>query len=151
MQPLTLEEFADKINETVPLLVKEFFKQQAGDWYKEKITLPQFLTLSFLHQAGECRMKDLASSMKVSTAAMTGIVERLVRDGYAVRKYDKTDRRVIRMGLTAKGIALVKKINEQRRAMVIDIFGKLSEADRQDYIRILTQIREILRANGKHK
>lgn len=151
MQHLTLEQFADRINEILPLLAKEFAKSQFIDWYKEKVTLPQFLIMSFLHQSGSCKMKDLASAMKVSTAAMTGIVNRLVRQGLVARRLDEKDRRIIRIEVNAKGAALVGKINQQRRKMVIDIFGKLSDNDRQEYIRILSQIQDILMQNGAHK
>jgi DNA-binding MarR family transcriptional regulator len=89
-------------------------------------------------------MTDMAHFMHVTTAAMTGIVDRLVRDDYVTRVYDPRDRRVIKIELTSHGNKLVRKINEQRRSMIIKIFGSISEADRQDYLRILMQIRDVL-------
>jgi 5'-methylthioadenosine phosphorylase len=67
-----------------------------------------------------------------------------VRDGYIKRAYDPNDRRIVRVKLIARGSDLVEKINEQRRQMVIKIFGKISENDRNDYLRILMQIKNIL-------
>jgi hypothetical protein len=46
--------------------------------------------------------------------------------------------------LTAAGNDLIKRVNERRRQMVIRIFGKISEKDRLDYLRILTQIKDVL-------
>jgi DNA-binding MarR family transcriptional regulator len=89
-------------------------------------------------------MTDMAHFMQVTTAAMTGLVDRLVRDGYLTRVYDPQDRRVIKIKLTLRGNGLIKKINDHRRKMVIKIFGQIPEADRQDYLRILMQIKEIL-------
>jgi DNA-binding MarR family transcriptional regulator len=89
-------------------------------------------------------MTHLARLMRVTTAAMTGIVDRIVREGYVVRTYDADDRRIIKIKLTVKGQDLVKKINEQKRNMVIKTFGKISERDRQEYLRILMQIKDIL-------
>jgi DNA-binding MarR family transcriptional regulator len=82
--------------------------------------------------------------MKVTTAAMTGIVDRLVRDGYLARTDDPQDRRIIKVRVTTKGGDLVGRINQQRRLMIIKIFGKIPETDRHDYLRILMQIKEIL-------
>ena len=140
----SLLEFADKINEIMPLIMKEFARRQVIEFYKGKITLPQFLILEFLNKQGELKMTDMAHFMKVTTAATTGIVDRLVRYGYVTRIFDPNDRRIIKIKLTPKGADLIKKVNQQRRQMIIRIFGRLSEADRQDYLRILTQIKDIL-------
>lgn len=140
----SLLEFANKMNEVMPVVIKDFARRQANELYKGKITLPQFLILDFLSRQGESKMTEMAHFMQVTTAAMTGIVERLVRDGYVVRVYDPEDRRIVKVKLTAKGNELVRKINEQRRKMVIKIFGNISEVDRQDYLRILIQIKDIL-------
>jgi DNA-binding MarR family transcriptional regulator len=141
MNRLCLAEFADRINEIVPVIMKEFTKRQTGELYKTKVTLPQFLILVLLQREGETKMTDLAHMVKVTTAAMTGI-------GYAVRAYDPQDRRIIKVKATTKGSQLVKKVNEERRKMIIKIFGKLSESDRTDYLRILTQIKEALIKEG---
>jgi len=144
MSQLSISQFADRMNEIMPVIMREFARRQVNELYKGKITLPQFLALEFLHRESECKMSALAHFMGVTTAAMTGIVERLVKGGYAARVYDPKDRRIIKIKLTAKGNELVKKINAQRRQMVINIFGKIPETDRQEYLRILMQIKEIL-------
>ena len=152
MSRIPILEFADRMSEVLPLVMKEFARRQVDELYKGKITLPQFLILEFLHHSGELKMTDLATFMHVTTAAITGIGDRLVRGGYLVRAYDSDDRRIIKVRLTAKGSELVRKVSEQRRHMVIKIFGKLSEEDRQDYLRILMQIKDILvQGNGELK
>jgi DNA-binding MarR family transcriptional regulator len=145
MPELSLPDFADRINEVMPILFKEFARRQTNELFKGKITLPQFLVLALLHKEGESKMSDLAASLKVTTPAMTGISDRLVRYGYISRSNDLQDRRIIKVKLTAKGFDLVKKIDEQRQQMIINIFGKISLADRKEYLRILTKIRDILR------
>lgn len=139
----SLLEFADKMNEIMPGIIQGFARRQADELYKGKITLPQFLILDFLSRQGESRMTDMAHFMHVTTAAMTGIVDRLVGYGYVVRVYHPEDRRIIKIKLTAQGNALLKKINRHRRQMVINIFGRLSQGNRRDYLRILLEIKEI--------
>jgi len=139
-----LLEFADKMNEIMPVIMQGFARRQVNELYKGKITLPQFLILDFLNRQGESKMTDIARFMQVTTAAMTGIVDRLVRDSYCIRIYNPEDRRMVKIKLTNKGNELVKKINTRKRQMVINIFGKISEQDRRDYLRILLQIKEVL-------
>jgi len=152
MSGLTLNEFADKLHEVMPVVTKEFARRQVDELYHGKITIPQFLILEFLLLKSESKMSDLAAFMHVTTAAITGIVDRLVKSGYLVRAYDSDDRRIIKVKLTAKGMNLIKKVTQQRRQMVLKIFGKISEPDRQEYLRILIQIKDILlQGNGDLK
>lgn len=144
MMPLTLSEFADRMNEVMPLIIKGFARRQANELYRGKITLPQFLILDFLSKNNESKMKDLAHFMGVTTAAMTGIVDRLVKYDYAMRVFDPQDRRIIKIRLLAKGLNLVKKINQQRHRMIIKIFGRITAKERQDYLKILMRIRDVL-------
>ena len=144
MSQISLSEFADKMSEIIPVISKDFLRQQSSEFYKVKVTLPQIIILNFLHTQGETKMSDMARTMEVTTAAMTGIVDRLVREGYVTRVYDPSDRRIVKIRLTSKGKILVERINQQRHQMIIKIFGKISEADRKNYLRILMQIRDIL-------
>ncbi|MDP2044477.1 MAG: hypothetical protein Q8K15_04840, partial [Candidatus Omnitrophota bacterium] len=81
---------------------------------------------------------------KVTTAASTGIVQRLVLLGHVRREYDQSDRRIIRIKLSTKGTELLKKISQQRTQSVTKIFGQISENDRGEYLRILMQVKDIL-------
>jgi len=137
-------DFADRLNETMPVIMREFARRLGNELYKDKITLPQILILDLLDKHGESKMTDMAHVMKVTTAATTGIVDRLVKCGYVIRVFDPRDRRIVKIKITPKGLALIKKINHERRQMVIRTFGRLSDQDRRDYLRILSQIKNIL-------
>ena len=143
-----LFEFADQINELVPALMREFARRQANELCKGKITFPQFLILDFLSRENESTMTDISRFMCVTTATMTGIVNRLVEAGYCQRIFDPQDRRIILMKLTSRGDTIVKKINDERRKMIVDVFGKLSLKERDDYLHILTRIREMIIARN---
>jgi len=140
----SLLEFADKMGQIMPVIMNKFAGRLTKELFKERITLPQFFILVCLEKEGESKMTSLAHVMNVSTAAMTGVIERLVKYGYVQRNTDPRDRRIVKIKLTVKGTELIRKMNQQRREMIIKIFGKISETDRQDYLRILTQIKDIL-------
>ena len=144
MSEMTISEFADKVGGIMSVIMRGYLKQQTSKFYQMKITIPQFAILNFLNSEGEHQMTDMAKFMNVSTAAITGIIDRLAKSGYVVRKPDPNDRRVIRVKLTPKGIDLVKKSFHQRRQMIIDMFGKISVGERAEYLRILTHIKEHL-------
>ncbi|MFC1674617.1 MarR family winged helix-turn-helix transcriptional regulator [Candidatus Omnitrophota bacterium] len=144
MAELSLTEFADRLNSVMPAVIKGFSQRQAVELYKGIITLPQFLVLDFLNQKSDSRMTDIANFLKVTTAAMTGIVGRLVKYGYVARAFDADDRRIIKVRLTGKGSDLVRRINRRRRRMIIDVFGQISDKERKDYLGILMHVHRIL-------
>lgn len=145
MTGITINEFADRVSENMVVISKEFMKQQAGEFYKVKVTVPQLAILELLFRSGELNMSDMARSMNVTTAAMTGIIDRLVRDGYVVRTAVPNDRRIIKIRLTIKGSKIAKNTIEQKRHLITRIFGTLSHAEREEYLKISTRIREGLK------
>ncbi len=144
MPDLTLSDFANKIDDVMPIVMKGFAKMQTNELFKGKITLPQFFVLNHLDKHDESKMNELAKVMDVTTAAATGIVDRLVRYGYIVRVYDPRDRRVINVKLTQKGSDLVKKIGRQRNEVTREVFGKISKEERENYLAIMLHIRDVL-------
>lgn len=144
MSYLTLPDFADKLNEIMPILIRHFARMQPSELFKGKVTLPQVLILQHLSSEDAFRMTDIAKFMKVSTAAATGLIDRLVKSGYVVRVFEEDDRRIIKIQITPKGLALMKKLAYQRRNMVIEVFRNISEQDREDYLRILSRVKDSL-------
>lgn len=144
MSQISLAEFADKLDEVLPVVMTEFIKRQTSELCKGKITMPQFIILNFLDRQRGGRMTDLAKFIGVTTAAMTGLIDRMVRDGYVERTRDPDDRRIIKVKATAKGSALVRKINLQKRQMIIDVFGRLTRQDREEYLKVIMRIRDVL-------
>jgi len=149
MDRISLSGFADKLADLMLGVWRAIVKREACELFKGKITLPQFVILNILYKEGETKMSDIARFLDVSTAAATGLVARLVKCGYLVRVYDPHDRRIIRIKLSAKGGELLKKTTQARREMIIDIFGRISQDDREAYLRILSQVLDILNEGKK--
>ena len=143
-----LEDFAEKLTRVLPFFIREFTRRQSIELYKGKITVQQFVALSFLSYISTDKgatMSEIAKSLHVTMPAATGVVDRLIRDSYCLRGTDPVDRRVIRVKITPGGDRIVKKIYIHRKEMIIRIFGKLTKHDRDEYLRIFTRVGEILK------
>ncbi|MEM5502726.1 MarR family transcriptional regulator [Ahrensia kielensis] len=67
-------------------------------------TLPRFDVLAALYQFPKgLRMSELSGLLKVSNGNVTGIVDRLVKDGLIIRTPVPGDRRALRVRLTKRG------------------------------------------------
>lgn len=82
---------------TVKLLTQ---LQQAG------LSMPQYLLLLFIDPKDQegLTMTELAERMNHTTAAATGLVDRVEKLGFALRRRSTADRRVIRVRLTKQGV-----------------------------------------------
>lgn len=142
MANMSMAEFADRVMEDMSVIWRELLKQQIYEFYKVKLTLPQLTVLELVYKTGELNMSDMARSLNVTTAAMTGIVDRLVREGYVARMEVPDDRRVIKIKLTPKGEKTVKEVIMHKRHMIIKMFSAISDLERDNYLKILTRIRK---------
>jgi DNA-binding MarR family transcriptional regulator len=144
MDNTSLNEYAQSMIEIMPEVIRGLWKREINELTSGTITPPQIFLLIYLNKVGSARMTDAARYLSITTAAATGLVDRLVKGGYVGREYDPADRRIIKVKLTGKGHKLVDKILVHKVARIREIFGKLSERDRDDYLRILTTIKDIL-------
>lgn len=145
MPELTLSEFADRVGELMPMIMKEYARHQMREIYKLKITMSQLFVLDLLNHSGESKMSDMAKLLNVTTAAMTGIIGRLVRDGYVMRLSEPHDRRIIKVKLTGKGARVIKDMIERRKEIMMKMFGSISVQEREEYLKILSHVEEHLR------
>ena len=149
MSPDKLSDFVNRVTSIMATIMREFARKGAKNSVIGKITIAQLVALENLNFHGETKMKDLAKFCSVSTPAMTGLIDRLVRDGFVLRVYEKEDRRIIKVRITNKGEQFLRKINEEKKHLLIKVFGKLSQKDRDEYLRILLQIKDNLSSSNE--
>jgi len=131
--------------ELLPQLVRGFARQEHNDLSRGKLTLPQLWALDLLarHARGS-QMKELAQALGISRPTATGLIDRLIAQGLTRRAADPSDRRVVRVMLTAKGQRVLADIWEQKRRTLVRVFGQISPADRSQYLLTLERVVDIL-------
>ena len=86
----------------------------------------QLSALSVLVFGGPRTLGEVAAAEQVRPATMTRIAQALVEDGYATRKRDPDDGRVVRLTATAKGRRVMRQGRERRVANLARLLGRLS-------------------------
>jgi DNA-binding MarR family transcriptional regulator len=90
------------------------------------LSYSQFFLLTYLASEDYLTMTDIAKKMSHSTAAATGLVDRMVKFGYVERANAIEDRRKIMVRITSKGVAVVAHM---RDVIATDLAGILSSMD----------------------
>ena len=77
---------------------------------KDKISFPQFFLLAYLAEEECLSMSNIAKMMGHSTAAATGMIDKLQELGHLKRYTAASDRRKIMVRITEQGRALVAQM-----------------------------------------
>jgi len=117
---------ADRLADFVLFTQRSCILNLSTELNKGNVSFPQFFLLAYLSSEEYLTMSDIAKKMGHSTAAATGLVDRLEKLGYVERVHAAEDRRKIMVRITQKGIELVSKM---RSEIASDLAGILSEMD----------------------
>lgn len=99
---------------------------RVGLWHARDLTTQQIRLLLCLRSNDGASLGELASTLGVSPPAMSGLVDRLVRQGLVRRSDDEADRRVVRHHLTAEGQTLVGEVARTGRAWIERVLRRLT-------------------------
>ena len=93
-------------------------------------TLPRFDVMAALFRKPDgMLMSEISRFLMVSNGNVTGIVDRLVSDGYVVRSQRNGDRRTSFVRLTNKGRAVFSKMATAHENWIDELLGGLSVRD----------------------
>lgn len=92
------------------------------------LSYPQFFLLTYLSSEEYLTMTDIAKKMGHSTAAATGLVDRIEKLGYVERAHASEDRRKIMVRITSKGVDIV---SHMRKEIANDLAGIMATMDQE--------------------
>ena len=132
--------FINELTKFMPKMMREFAKQRSSALTKGTITIPQMILLEIVFEKNMCTMSDLAKSIGVTTSAVTGLTDRLIRAKLVTRIRGIKDRRIVIISLSEKGKNLTKKILNERQQMIKKAFGTLTHKERETYLKLIKKV-----------
>ena len=96
------------------------------------VTIQQLRVMTILSHEGPRPVSLLARRLSVATPTMTGILDRLVRQGLVARQDNPQDRRVVLNALTEQGRALIERFEPVQADRLREIVDQLSLRQRQE-------------------
>ena len=119
-----LQAAAQELAEILMQMQRRFLLKLSEQLGHGSVSFPQYFLLGYLDSQELITMSGIASKMGHTTAAATGLVDRLEKLGYVQRSHALDDRRKVMVRITKKGSSLVAEI---RRDMVEKIMTLLRE------------------------
>ncbi len=106
-------------------------------WDSRGATTTQLRVMYEIRKKSEPSTGELAEELHVRPATLTGLADRLERNGFVHRWTDATDRRVVRIGLSEEGNALLDEVFAAARDYLSPIFARMGEKARDEFTRAL--------------
>lgn len=119
---------------------REFLLNLSRELNRDNISFAQFFLLSYLATSKELTMTDIARKMGHSTAAATGLVDRLEKLGYMERTHAIDDRRKVLVRITSRGLELVSRLRDELQNQVA---AAMSETSSEDAASFMTSYRTL--------
>ncbi|MCF7787748.1 MAG: MarR family transcriptional regulator [Prosthecobacter sp.] len=113
---------------------REFLLNLSRELNRDNISFAQFFLLGYLATSKELTMTDIARKMGHSTAAATGLVDRLEKLGLMERTHAVDDRRKVLVRITSRGIELVSRLRDELQNQIADAMSENSSTDADSFM-----------------
>ena len=125
------------------LVLNDVYSDYSNKTFNETTGAQKKIVL-YLGLHGPQNMSEIARQMRVTTAAATGVVDKLVRAGLVVRSHDEHDRRAVRIDLSGAGRRMLGQLKRVHEKRLEDILEVLPPDKRRELIRSLVRAHELL-------
>ena len=110
-------------------------------------TLPRFDVLAQLDRAdGDMTMGQLSSQLMVSNGNITGLIDRLVQEGFVLRQPAPSDRRTQLVRLTEVGRSAFQAMVPEHEGWVADMMSGLDRDEINELLRLLGRLKSSVKS-----
>ncbi|WP_042348393.1 MarR family transcriptional regulator [Bacillus massiliigorillae] len=126
----------------VTSMFQTFMKTISRDFNKKSTSLNinQFKVLFIIDNSGSQTVSKLASALSISAAAVTGITDQLLSEGFVEKERCDNDRRIVNITITEKGKEKVNHLRAIKKEILQSYFDILPDEEIHHLKRIFTML-----------
>lgn len=118
-----MKKVASDVADFIMFTQRSFLLDLSRELNRGNVSYAQFFLLGYLASEQQLTMTDISRKMGHSTAAATGLVDRLEKLGYVQRVHAADDRRKVMVQITSKGQQLVQQLRDNLASNVADVMA----------------------------
>lgn len=135
-----LRQDAERLADIFTILQRSFMLTVSKELQRGNVSFPQYFLLGFLALKGELTMTEIAKKMGHTTAAATGLVDRLEKLGHVQRGHAAADRRKILVKITPSGEKIVSEVHDDMVANLLKMMELLDADEQRTWVKIYEKI-----------
>ena len=140
MNKATQLDFGVQMAKMLPAIMREVTKKQDSFLSNSDLPVPGLLVLDFLREKHAATMGEISAVLHISMSSATGIIDKMIEQGYVLRERSDEDRRVVNVILADKGVKSAKKVNAERIEMLNALYAVLDDKEHEEYLRLFTKV-----------
>ena len=138
---------AGRLADFIMFTQRSFLLNLSKELNKGNVSFAQFFLLGYLANENYLTMTDISKKMGHSTAAATGLVDRLEKLGYVQSLHASEDRRKVMVQITRKGIDLVDRMREDITGSLVDLMSELDKDEQAALLNSYGKLSTYVRSN----
>src|ERR1700677_4426641 len=138
--PAEMREDAERLADILTGLQRKFLANLSKELSRGNVSFPQYFLLGYLCQSKFLTMSEIAQKMGHTTAAATGLVDRLENLELVERSHAVEDRRKIMVKITKSGTALVSHIRQDMVTNLLKTMTCQDPEEQKNWLKIYTEI-----------
>lgn len=115
------------------------------------LTAPQGMLIGVLARNKKMKVSDLSEQLQLSNSTVSGIIDRLEKQGLVERTRSDEDRRIVYVSITKKTEEEVMEHYKYAEKKLEDILGNASEKELDEILRGLSILEKVLERNEQNK
>ena len=138
---------AGRLADFIMFTQRSFLLNLSKELNKGNVSFAQFFLLGYLANEPFLTMTDISKKMGHSTAAATGLVDRLEKLGYVNRLHASEDRRKVMVQITQKGHDLVDRMREDITGSLVELMSDLDKDEQEALLTSYGKLSTFVRSN----
>jgi len=138
------EPTVDRLADFIMFTQRSFLLDLSKELNRGSVSYAQFFLLGYLANEDYLTMTDIWKMMGHSTAAATGLVDRLEKLGYVQRLHAADDRRKVMVQISRKGIEMVTRLRNSIAESISEIMAAQENGNEEDIKPVYSQLIEFL-------
>ena len=115
------------------------------------LTAPQGMLIGVLARNKKMKVSDLSEQLQLSNSTVSGIIDRLEKQGLVERTRSDEDRRIVYVSITKKTEEEVMEPYKYAEKKLEEILGNASEKELDEILRGLSILEKVLERNEQDK
>jgi MarR family transcriptional regulator, organic hydroperoxide resistance regulator len=136
----------ESIVETIIYLYTESRRLTKGMAMQFGLTGPQLTVIKLLESFDNLSLSSLSERIRAQNSTVTGIIDRMEREGLVRRERSTSDRRVVHIKLCEKGQRLARQIQVEPMEIFRDALASLTPSELRDLLRIMNKLQKYVRS-----
>lgn len=95
------------------------------------LSVREMHVLESISKVNNSSMSEVSKDLYITVGTLTIAIDKLIKKGYVLRKRIEEDRRVVIIELTEKGIKANKEHNDFHREMISSMFDGIDESEKE--------------------